>query len=174
MLSLEQKPLHLEYRLSKSLHVNHDYMARKLTRCSKDIIKIFGVFFASTGVIPSSYGKFPERYFGFPGFSDFQGPTSKNPYGIRMAYKKDYRINVPAVMWTAACCEFEEQNKKSKRWSKKYITKAFWGENKPFNTPIYNTVAVSRLFTDICKTTGSCPRAKPTITIFPSRKPCNK
>ena len=157
-------------------------MAQKLTRSSKlrnciDIQRqiVFFFLFASAGVIPSSYGKFPERYFGFPGFSDFQGPTSKNPYAqTAYSYQNHYRINMPAVMWTAACCEFEEQNTKTKRWTKKYITKAFWGENKPFNTPIYNTVAVSRLFTDICRRTGSCPRAKPAITIFPSRKPCNK
>ena len=134
---------------------------------------IFYYFFP--GVIPSTYGTFPRRYFGFSGFSDFQGRSRKSPYTTgRTVYKTEYRINVPAVMWTAACCELEEEDATTKRWDQKYITKAFWGENKPFNRPVYNTVAVSGLFRDICTTTGTCPRTGvPAITVFPGRPLCN-
>ena len=77
-------------------------------------------------------------------------------------------------MWTAACCEYLEQNKKTKKWSKKYISKAFWGENTPVSgTPTYS-VAVSLLFKSICGTTKLCPTAKPPITVFPLVNACNK
>ena len=131
------------------------------------------VLFFSTGVIPSTFGTFPERYFGFLGFSDFQGKSSKNPYAsARSSYKSEYRINVPAVMWTAACCEFEELDTATNNWNQRYITKAFWGENKPFKQPVFNAQPIGTLFPTICAVTRSCPAAMPAINLFPNQPLC--
>ena len=125
-----------------------------------------------TGAIPSTFGTFDERYFGFPGFSDYQGWSNKRTTGRPSAYKKQYRINVPAVMWTAACCEYENWNNATSTWDQQYITKAFWAQNEPFGAMVINS-AVSGLFTDICRTTRACPVAMPAIVVFPSKPLCN-
>ena len=50
------------------------------------------------GTIPSTYGTNAPRFFGKAGFSDFAGPS-------KIFFERSpYRVNVPAFMWTAACC----------------------------------------------------------------------
>ena len=51
------------------------------------------------GTVPSTFGVNEERYFGEAGFSDFINFKSEI-----YPEKQPYRVNVPAYMWTAACC----------------------------------------------------------------------
>ena len=50
------------------------------------------------GTIPSTYGTNDRRFYGEAGFSNFNGPSNIF-FG-----NSPYRVNVPAFMWTAACC----------------------------------------------------------------------
>ena len=85
------------------------------------------------GTIPSTYGTFKRRFFGKSGFSDYQG-TSKvdSTYGLKTG-KSSYRINVPRIMWSAACCQFEYVEKKGSKKIRREVTKstAFFRENEP-------------------------------------------
>lgn len=69
------------------------------------------------GAVPSTvYGKSEERWFGERGFSNF-------------FQENGYPVNVPKLLWTAACLmyEYDDQGKP------KQVTKntAFWGKNQP-------------------------------------------
>ena len=44
------------------------------------------------GSVPSTFGTINQRFFGVPGFSEY------------LSDFEGYRINVPAYLWTAACC----------------------------------------------------------------------
>ena len=74
--------------------------------------------FIVVGAVPSTVRGSPKRrYFGKRGFSDY-----KDTIG-------DYRVNVPRVMWTAACCTYSDKG------TLKYRSTAFWRENNPGNAP---------------------------------------
>jgi len=78
--------------------------------------------FIVVGVIPSTKTK--TRYFGRNGFSDYQDDTN-------------YRVNVPASMWTAACCTFEFiEDGAGKKWQLGFKSTAFWRENDPGTLPV--------------------------------------
>ena len=76
------------------------------------------------GAIPSSYsiqGASYPRYFGSGGFSNYINDGS-------------FRINVPSVMWTAACCTFQLQDDSGNLVEETRHT-AFWRENSPEKEP---------------------------------------
>jgi hypothetical protein len=103
------------------------------------------------GTIPSTYGANDRRFFGEAGFSDFVG-LSKISSG-----KSPYRVNVPAYMWTAACCHSESRK----------LTKstAFFAPNKP-DYRLAKSVQVSRLFLAV--------RVGPAaVDLFPRMQSCN-
>ena len=82
--------------------------------------------FIVVGAIPSTKpGSSKPRYFGKKGFSDYQDDTD---------YR--YRVNVPALMWTAACCTFEFTGDKGNTWQWDFKSTAFWRENDPGNLPV--------------------------------------
>ncbi|KAL9984953.1 hypothetical protein ACROYT_G007300 [Oculina patagonica] len=74
--------------------------------------------YGRVGAIPSTYmynSAASPRYFGSGGFSNYMDVGS-------------YRINVPSMMWTAACCTFQMQDD-SEETIARYT--AFWRENNP-------------------------------------------
>lgn len=76
--------------------------------------------FIIVGVTPSTMlgpSRTP-RYFGKKGFSDFQDDTN-------------YRVNVPAEMWTAACCTFMFTADRGQSWQRGVKSTAFWRKNDP-------------------------------------------
>ena len=79
----------------------------------------------------------PARFFGQSGFSDYQG-TSQFPgtYGPSTG-KKDYRVNVPSYMWTAACCTYQYRGQNGMWKSGGVQSMAFYGKNDPSNKVSY-------------------------------------
>ena len=113
--------------------------------------------FIVVGAIPSTMlGPSETRYFGKNGFSDYQDDTN-------------YRVNVPAEMWTAACCTFEFTEDGGRKWKTAVRSTAFWRKNAPGTVPV-NRVDVEslerRLKIKISK--------KSEIYLFPFSKECSK
>lgn len=76
--------------------------------------------FIVVGVIPSTiFSPSKTRYFGRKGFSNYQNPT-------------DYRVNVPALMWTAACCTFEFTEDGGTTWQAGVRSTALWEDECPW------------------------------------------
>jgi DNA/RNA endonuclease G (NUC1) len=107
------------------------------------------------GTIPSTYWPNDWRFFGEAGFSDFVG-SSKILTG-----KSPYRVNVPAYMWTAACCHSESRK----------LTKstAFFAPNSP-GFGLVRGVGVSDLFLAI----RVAPADISAVDLFPQLDDCNK
>ena len=86
--------------------------------------------FIIVGVTPSTKpgSSRTPRYFGKEGFSDYQDDTK-------------YRVNVPAGMWTAACCTFMFTEGESEGHPLQQGVKAtaFWRENEPGILPVKPT-----------------------------------
>ena len=84
------------------------------------------------GAIPSTLPTFQPRFFGEAGFGDSQSSSKlTNTYGANTGgLGKEYRINVPKYMWTAACCTFSYIDKHGKLVSGTRST-AFLRENEP-------------------------------------------
>jgi hypothetical protein len=79
------------------------------------------------GVVPTSFSRQAGAiYFGSAGFGSFQGP-SKFTTGTRKG--KSYRILVPEIMWTAACCMFTDGSV--------HDTFGYWRENEPSKDVVY-------------------------------------
>ena len=81
--------------------------------------------FIIVGVTPSTMlgpSRTP-RYFGKEGFSDYQDDTN-------------YRVNVPAEMWTAACCTFIFTEDSGQSWQRGVKSTAFWRKNEPGRLPV--------------------------------------
>ena len=81
--------------------------------------------FIIVGVTPSTMlgpSRTP-RYFGKEGFSDYQDDTN-------------YRVNVPAEMWTAACCTFIFTEDSGQLWQRGVKSTAFWRKNEPGKLPV--------------------------------------
>ena len=100
----------------------------RLVNWGRDNCAIYGnqnvQMFIVVGVIPSTMlGSSNPRYFGQNGFSDYQDDTN-------------YRVNVPAGMWTAACCTFESTKDEGKTWQWDLKSTAFWRENDPGTLPV--------------------------------------
>lgn len=113
--------------------------------------------FIVVGAIPSTMlGPSKTRYFGKDGFSDYQDDTN-------------YRVNVPAEMWTAACCIFEFTKDGGKTWERGVRSTAFRRKNAPGTAPVKQVDVESlerRLEVKIRKKSG--------IYLFPYTKECNK
>ena len=81
--------------------------------------------FIIVGVTPSTMpgpSRTP-RYFGKEGFSDNQDDTN-------------YRVNVPADMWTAACCTFMFTKGEGHPLQQGVKATAFWRKNEPGKLPV--------------------------------------
>ena len=79
--------------------------------------KLLARIFVVVGVIPSTYNKNP-RFYGAPGFSNFLGQS-------RIPKNGEYRIVLPDIMWTGACCILADNFKRV------IDVKAFAVENRP-------------------------------------------
>ena len=113
--------------------------------------------FIVVGAIPSTrLGPSKTRYFGKNGFSDYQDDDN-------------YRVNVPAEMWTAACCTFEFTEDGGKKWKRGVRSTAFWRKNAPGTMPV-NRVDVEGLERRLKITI----RKKSEIYLFPFSKECSK
>ena len=102
------------------------------------------------GTIPSTYGTNEKRFFGEAGFSEFVGPSNIFPG------KSPYRVNVPAFMWTAACC-----HSASPLFTK---STAFFAPNRP-GRGLVRSVKLSELFLEV-----GVPAA---VDLFPGMPSCN-
>jgi len=113
--------------------------------------------FIVVGAIPSEiFGPSKTRYFGKNGFSDYQDDTY-------------YRVNVPAEMWTAACCTFEFTNDGGKTWQRGARSTAFWRKNEPGTLPA-NRVDVEWLERKL----KVMIKKRSEIYLFPYSKECYK
>ena len=102
------------------------------------------------GTIPSTYGTNDWRFYGEAGFSNFNGPSNIF-FG-----KSPYRVNVPAFMWTAACC-----HSASPLFTK---STAFFAPNEP-GRRLVRSVKLSGLFFVV-----GVPAA---VNLFPGMPSCN-
>ena len=95
--------------------------------------------FIVVGAIPSTYPAFgpsEERFFGKEGFSDYQD-------------EDDYPVNMPKLMWTAACCSFEYTDSQGTLQTGIKST-AFWRENEPGGSPCNrDTTGLNKYFSGI-------------------------
>jgi hypothetical protein len=117
------------------------------------------------GVIPTSfYGTLNTKFFGSAGFSNFQGDSKIFPgFG--------YRILVPEIMWTAACCMYTDNTVAG--------TYAFWRHNHPSPAQVIyhnnNQSAVTDMFnsiqTEITTTMPGATFSRPNV--FPNQPNCN-
>jgi hypothetical protein len=73
--------------------------------------------FIVVGTIPSTFGNTPinPRFFGGSGFSEFEGMSQLKDTYLEGSGNKEYRINVPKFMWTAACCTVEYVNARGQK-----------------------------------------------------------
>ena len=99
------------------------------------------------GSIPSTYAGNDRRFFGEAGFSNFPGPSNA------FLGKQPYRVNVPAFMWTAACCHSSSFTRST----------AFFAPNEP-EFELVNSVELSNLFSRVRATH---------VDLFPGMPSCN-
>ena len=85
--------------------------------------------FIVVGAIPSTYTGRQIRYFGQSGFSDFQGWSKLQNTYAKGRGEKEYRVNVPSFLWTAACCTFKCKGNFQTR------STAFFRSNDPSYSP---------------------------------------
>ena len=95
------------------------------------------------GVLPSK--SFDKKYFGSGGFSNYFGD-------------KNYRVNVPKAMWTAACCTFQFEEDGTLKDGTHHT--AFWRLNNPGKEPCIITMSLNKLFYPT------------TINVFPAAPNC--
>ena len=120
---------------TKLVHWGRDNCAN----IGKQNVQIFIV----VGVTPSALlGPSKTRYFGRNGFSDYQDDTNES-----------YRVNVPADMWTAACCTFQFTEDEGRSWQWGVKSTAFWRENEPGNLTV-KRVSVSLLELKLSQSTN--------------------
>jgi len=104
-------------------NVENALLAWERNDCA-DIGKRNVQMFIVVGVTPSTMlGPSKTRYFGKNGFSDYQDDIN-------------YRVNVPADMWTAACYTFEFTEDKGNTWQWGFKSTAFWRKNNPGKLPV--------------------------------------
>lgn len=108
--------------------------------------------FIVVGAIPSSVSGTEARYFGGNGFSDYQD--------------REYRVNVPWRMWTAACCTFEYSDDRGNTWRPGTKSTTFWRDNDPGRSPC-NPEKVSSLTTWLESFVGT------EINLFPFSDDCS-
>ena len=87
--------------------------------------------FIVVGAIPSTYTR-RRRYFGQSGFSDFQGWSRLQNTYLPNSGGKEYRVNVPSYLWTAACCTFRYQDAQG-NWQDGTESTAFFRSNDQGN-----------------------------------------
>lgn len=104
------------------------------------------------GVIPSTFGSSDPRYFGSAdktaGFSNYLGGK--------------YRVNVPSIMWTAACCMFQFQDGDGS-WKDGISHTAFLRENNPSKEKCDTSTDINQFF-------GSL---KMQVNLFPAHPGCS-
>ena len=107
--------------------------------------------FIVVGAVPSTfYGASEARFFGKEGFSDYQ-------------QEDDYPVNVPKVMWTAACCTFKYKDDQGNVQNGTRST-AFHRENDPGDSPC-NKINIPFLQSFLSQKTN--------INLFPQNLQCS-
>ena len=93
--------------------------------------------FVVVGTVPSTFGNSPNnpRFFGASGFSEFEGFSKRTDTYSKDSGKKEYRINVPKFMWTAACCNFVHLDASGYQTITKSM--AFYRRNDPGSSECY-------------------------------------
>ena len=110
--------------------------------------------FIVVGAIPSTRTKQP-RFYGAPGFSNFEGESHILKNG-------EYRIVVPYLMWTAACCTLEDNTVVD--------VMAFARENSPRKYPVrYFKSPDDMLAREVNKYR---PKPEYIINLFPANAKC--
>ena len=105
--------------------------------------------FVVVGVIPSTYiGK--PRFYGAPGFSNFQGQS-------RIRKNGEYRIVLPDIMWTSACCILPDNTV--------IDVAAFAGKNRQENPEVLSYSSPQAMFEVLFKTFFK-------INLFPKKREC--
>ena len=100
------------------------------------------------GVIPSTFRNLNKRFFGESGFSDYQSWSKMTDTYKRNSGGKEYRINVPRYMWTAACCTFQYEVGKGKLKDGTRST-AFYRENEPGKERCNKPTEMNSLWTSL-------------------------
>ncbi|KAL9984945.1 hypothetical protein ACROYT_G007292, partial [Oculina patagonica] len=109
--------------------------------------------FIVVGAIPSTvFGPSEARFFGKEGFSDYQDDVN-------------FPVNVPSLMWTAACCTFEYKDEQGNLQTGTKST-AFQRENDPGDSPC-NKMNIPAL------TTFLSGFIHGSINLFPLSPQCN-
>ena len=120
--------------------------------------------FIVVGAIPSDFtGR--QRYFGQSGFSDFQGWSKLEKTYLNDSGGKEYRVNVPSYLWTAACCTF--------RYKGNFQTRsiAFFRSNDP-GTSACSLVTPKTLFEELKRALNKPKMNTSGINIFPKNNDC--
>ena len=112
--------------------------------------KLVARIFVVVGVIPSTYNK-NARFYGAPGFSNFLGQS-------RIPKNGEYRIVLPDIMWTGACCILADNFKRV------IDVKAFAANNRPG--------AEVKLFSSPQAMFKAFPENFPKINLFPMNHEC--
>ena len=119
------------------------------------------------GAVPSTSNRQSPRFFGAPGFSNFQGPSQlQNTYSAGSG-GGEYRANVPSHMWTAACCTYQFQDSQG-LWQDETKSVAYLAENKPHKGQGCNPITVQMLTSRLTSQFAVGP-----IVIFPQNANCN-
>ena len=141
------------YPWAKAERALVDWGRENCANNDKQNVQIFIV----VGVIPSTLlGPSQTRYFGKNGFSDYQDGNK-------------YRVNVPADMWTAACCTFEFLQDGVRKTG--VHSTAFWRRNVPGTLPV-KRVGVQQLERRLKLKVKEISQAE--IHLFPYFKECSK
>ena len=125
--------------------------------------------FIVVGAIPSIYtGR--QRYFGQSGFSDFQGWSKLEKTYLNDSGGKEYRVNVPSYMWTAACCTFKYKGAYGKLQDRTKSI-AFFRSNDPGKSAC-RPVTPKTLFEELKRDLNKPTMNTNDIRIFPKNSDC--
>ena len=111
--------------------------------------------FIVVGAIPSTRTDRP-RFYGAPGFSNFEGESHVLKNG-------EYRIVVPYLMWTAACCTLAD------KYNTVVGVTAFARENSPSKTPVRFFKSPQLMLVSEVYEYGTKPEF---INLFPANAKC--
>ena len=125
--------------------------------------------FIVVGAIPSTHTR-RRRYFGESGFSEFQRWSRlQNTYSADSG-KKEYRVNVPSYMWTAACCTFRYKDARG-NWQDGTESTAFFRSNDPGKSA-YIPATPKTLFKELKRALNKRTMNTDDIDIFPKNSDC--
>ena len=123
--------------------------------CQAKVKNVRTRVFIVVGAIPSTRTDRP-RFYGAPGFSNFEGESHNPENG-------EYRIVVPYLMWTAACCTLADE------YNTVVGVTAFARENSPKKTPVTYFGSPNLMLVSELKKYGTKPEL---INLFPANAKC--